>query len=346
MYILSYIRHYLYNCTYMVFNLLLSVLVHFSYFLSLYTGLPNVPHNIRFTPGAHSINVDWEHADSCFEHLEFIVTYQDPSDHRPMSYPVTATTFNILDLNPDTNYSICIHAVSTLDKEAKSKEKCLYQKTSASKTYIYTHTCVHLCTHPHYYMHPPLILTITSCTSHAPTHFMYVTCPNTPHVHHMPQHTSYTSHAPTHLMYVTCPNTPHVRHMPQHTSCMSHAPTHLMYITCPNTPHIHHMPQHTSCMSHAPTHLMYVTCPNTPHVCHMPQHTSCTSHAPTHLIYITCPNTPHVCHMPQHTSCTSHAPTHLMYVTCPNTPHVHHMPQHTSCTSHAPTHLMYIHHFP
>ena len=97
-----------------------------------YTDSPNKPHNLKLTPGVTSISVSWEHDRSCFEdhQLEFIVAWQNvDTEDDSANETVNGTTFNIKDLTPDTNYSICVTA-TTSDGQVRSENRCLYTKTS------------------------------------------------------------------------------------------------------------------------------------------------------------------------------------------------------------------------
>ena len=79
----------------------------------------------------------------------FIVSWQKvcTCDLSELSTTVIGTTFNIQDLEPDTNYSICVSAVSSYDDQVKSERKCLHTKTLKPVCECYSdlpHT-VHLC---------------------------------------------------------------------------------------------------------------------------------------------------------------------------------------------------------
>ena len=104
------------------------------------TDSPKNPHSITLTPGVDGINASWEHDRSCFENhkFEFIVTWLkvDVGDDSE-NMTVNGTTFEIQPLEPDTNYKICVSAVSISDDKVKSEESCLYKKTG--KTYVYVH---------------------------------------------------------------------------------------------------------------------------------------------------------------------------------------------------------------
>ena len=67
----------------------------------------------------------------------FVVSWQKACtcDLSELSTAVNGTTFNIQNLEPDTNYRICVSAVSTSDNQVKSERKCLHTKTLTSKTY-------------------------------------------------------------------------------------------------------------------------------------------------------------------------------------------------------------------
>ena len=82
--------------------------------------------------------------------LEFIVSWQkvDTSDLSELSTTVNGTTLNIQDLEPDTNYSICVSAVSTSDYRVRSEGKCLHIKTLKfiCKCYSDLPHIVYLCT--------------------------------------------------------------------------------------------------------------------------------------------------------------------------------------------------------
>ena len=69
--------------------------------------------------------------------FEFIVTWQKVStgDDSENNMTVNGTTFQIQPLEPDTNYRICVSAVSISNDRVKSGESCLYQKSG--KTYMY-----------------------------------------------------------------------------------------------------------------------------------------------------------------------------------------------------------------
>ena len=110
--------------------------IHFDFLY--YAGSPNKPHNIVTAPGATNITVSWDHDNSCFRNYMFIfnVTWQKASTSKELVIEyrtVNVTTFTIPNLAPNTNYSICVLAVSTSDTQLKSKTRCLHNETSASK---------------------------------------------------------------------------------------------------------------------------------------------------------------------------------------------------------------------
>jgi hypothetical protein len=89
---------------------------------------PKKPTISTVIPEGNSVNVSWQHEDSCFEdHIfHFKVTWYSTmsGNSSQMTETVNDTSYLIRGLTPCTEYTICVSAVSTSSQSVQSEENC------------------------------------------------------------------------------------------------------------------------------------------------------------------------------------------------------------------------------
>ena len=122
---------------------------------------PKMPANIVAYSDISFITLSWEYDKECYENttFKFIVSVTKPDDNEGSMMLETHGTFlNISSLQHSTEYIICLWAVSSENKQVRSKEVHFSQRTSDGKTTTFIHILmmtlmIHCITHELIHVH-------------------------------------------------------------------------------------------------------------------------------------------------------------------------------------------------